>query len=113
MDRCITERKDIFLRVWPLIIEVARDGPVHEILLQAIFHLEKRIAWMGASLVKQPWKERVLRLGPPGIEDAAKGAAAYFKRGGPKVFARGLRDALNHGTRKRLMFEGQSDEDDD
>jgi hypothetical protein len=104
MVRYAKEDRESYLRAWPLILEVAAGGPIYERVVQAIAYVEQRLGGTGESLAKDPWHQRLVRLGPHGIRDATARAASYFVKRGEKIWAMGLIDALNRGLRNRLVL---------
>jgi hypothetical protein len=100
-----------FLRAWPLILEVAAGGPIYELVVHTIGHVERRLDGTGESLTQDPWRQRLVRMGTTGILDATTRAATYHGKRGVRVWAIGLVDALNRGLRNRLTLPtGQADE---
>ena len=101
---CYTANPDAFLKVWPLILQVTNEESISELVVAAIFFLEcmarKRDADMTITI--NPWRKRLTNLGSEGVVGACKKAAAYYARGGMRVWAKGLQDVLNRGVQHRL-----------
>lgn len=91
-------------RVWPLVTEVCAGGPVSERLFLALTFIERH-ATLGESLLREPWRGRVLRIGRRGLLDACARAGSFYARGGTSVWADGIVEALNRGVRKRLILD--------
>lgn len=96
-----TNREDL-VRVWPLVVEVCAGQPLHERVFGALMYLEG-FAKDGQSITEKRWRERVLKLGYQGIVNAAATAAAFYSKGGPKVWALGVMEQLNKGCRTKLL----------
>lgn len=99
---CYQMDPECFLRVWPLLMDTLRGRSIHERVAASIFYAELAASKHGLTITKNPWSGRVIRLGLDGVLASANKASAYFARGGMKVWAKGLVDALNHGTRNKL-----------
>lgn len=104
-------RRDVLIEMFPLIAELCQGSTIHGKLLEAIIYLQWKLRPLGESLLSNPWRERVLRLGRDGAVNALEKASAYYAQGGGKVWARGLVDSLNKGLRNRLVVPGLVDED--
>jgi hypothetical protein len=102
--------------MWPLVLELSARGPIQQRIVDPLCYLESRLRNTGdhdteqRSILKAPWRERVLRLGVRGIIDSGKTAAAYYAKGGAKVWSKGLLKALNKGARHRLFVSKDLDE---
>jgi hypothetical protein len=107
---CYRTNPTVFMRVWPLILELCEDNPIQERLVQSIFYIESKMERQNLSLTVQPWKGRLLRLGYIGAINAAAKAAAYYSKGGPKVWSDGIVTALNVKTRNRLILDRTPEE---
>lgn len=96
-------------QVLTLAVGLARDEevPVHERLVDGLFYLNRNVE-MG--LADPRLRKRLKEVGATKLRDAASRAAAYFSRGGAKVFATGMLDALNKGLHRRFSFKGESDQ---
>lgn len=103
------DNREVFDRCWPLCLEVAGSEPVSERVLATANYIEARLEG-GVTLLRQPWRGRLVRLGVQGVADAAAKAAAMYSRGGPGVWSRGVVAALNVGVRNRLPVKGMGDE---
>lgn len=106
LQREVIQHPEAFDRVWPLIVEACGGDIITEHVVQSIGFIEHALEKKGAgeSLTRNPWRARVLALGGDGIANAAKKAAAYYAKGGSRVWASGVVDALNKGVQKRLSL---------
>jgi hypothetical protein len=103
--RLYESNQEIFKKIWPLIVEVTGDSPVKERVIESLFYIEKRLVGTQDSLLRSPWRERVLRLGTQGILDACARACSYHAKGGTSIWADGVVNALNHGVRRRITIK--------
>lgn len=97
---------ELLTAMWPLAVDVAQGGPILERVIEPLIYIE---AWLQKnrpqhSLLRQPWRQRVLSLGARGIVDAGAGAASFYQRGGPRIWALGVGNALDKGVRHKLMI---------
>lgn len=91
---------DALERVWPLVVQVSDGGFIHERLLEALWYLARNAT---PDITLQPFSGKVVRIGRDELLEAAAKAAAYFTRGGGKVWAQGLMDRINKGARSNLL----------
>ena len=115
--RCVsTMRKhaanapDVLESLWPLIHELFANQSVQEKLLDGLMYIEQHLP-DGESLTDRRWKERVLRIGMTKLMDGAQQASAYYKRGGSRVWALGIVQALNYKHRIELKLAGTDTDD--
>ena len=87
--------------IWPLIIAVSEGQQIHQRVVEGLAYIAKRMP-EGSSLMDKEWQKRVLKVGGTGLLVAAAKAAAYYARGGPKVWATGMIEAINKGHRNLL-----------
>jgi hypothetical protein len=89
-------------RVWPLAVQVCQGNALHERVLGALMYLECNLI-EGQSVADKRWRDKILRLGYKGILDASQRAAAFYAKGGPKVWALGVMQELNKGIRTHTL----------
>ena len=89
-------------RVWPLAVQVCAGNALHERVLGALMYLECNLN-DGQSMSDKRWREKLVKLGYKGIVDATQRAAAFYARGGPKVWALGVMQELNKGSRTQTL----------
>ncbi len=99
---CYESNPEVLLKIWPLVIEIADDRVISELVVCSLFYLESAAFKEDRTITVAPWRKRILALGTDGIGDACKKAAAYYSSGGSRVWAKGLMDRLNHGVQNRL-----------
>lgn len=75
-----------------------------ERVLCGLVHIEARLQ-EGHSLADPKWAERVLKIGERELHEAAGRAAALYAKGGSRVWAVGILDRLNKGTKTRLALK--------
>lgn len=93
-------------RLWPLVVELSVGKVLHERIFDGLFWLETHLP-DDESLVDRRWRERVLRVGYDGLLEAAHKAAAYFTRGGNKVWGTGMLEAMNKGCRIHMQLRSE------
>lgn len=98
--------RNALVRIWPLVSEISTGQVLHEVVFDGLMYLEMKIT-EGQSLTDKRWKERVVRVGYKELLAAAHKAAAYFARGGNKVWGTGMLEALNKGC--RILIELSDD----
>jgi hypothetical protein len=99
--RCVAEDEAATRRIWPLVVEVCRDQPLHGQLLAALHYIERNA--IDASIVAQPWRGRVLKVGYMAMLSAMTKARAFHAKGGPKVDAEGVVNLLNIRARTQPL----------
>jgi hypothetical protein len=102
----------IMEKLFPLFALLARDHALLERVIAPLMYIESRLVKQDVTLTKNPWMNRVLRLGATGIVKAAGEAAAYHAHGGAAVWAEGVLKALNHGMRQRIAIKPPENGDD-
>lgn len=104
MARCVSQNEDALRRIWPLLTELCRGRPLHERLLTGLHYIEHHAAQQHRTICAGPYRQRVLGSGYSGLLTAASEAAAYYARGGPKVWAHGIAKCINKGVRNRIVL---------
>lgn len=99
--RWANKEPEILRHVWPLIAEVSQGKTLHERIVDGLLHIETRLP-PGVSLMDKEWRRRVNKTGVESLLDGAAKAAALYAKGGPKVWATGMIEAINRGHRNRL-----------
>lgn len=94
--------REELVRVWPLAVQVCQGNALHERVLGALMYLECNLI-EGQSVADKRWRDKILRLGYKGILDASQRAAAFYAKGGPKVWALGVMQELNKGSRTHTL----------
>jgi hypothetical protein len=94
--------REELVRVWPIAVHVCAGNPLHERVFGALMYLECSLV-EGQSLADKRWREKIARIGYQGILDAAQRAAAFYAKGGPKVWALGVMQELNKGSRTHAL----------
>lgn len=78
---------------------------VHESICRGLFHLEMK----HQALSNQKFVRRLVQVGYQDVFDGARRAAAYYKKGGERVWSQGILDTVNHGLRNRFYVESGED----
>jgi hypothetical protein len=101
--RAIRLDRDVFLAVWPVILEVSAGGPIHSRVIETLFYIERRLVGTAVSLTRGVWHERIVKLGADTIVRETAAAAAYHHASGDAVWARGLVECMNRGMRSNRL----------
>jgi hypothetical protein len=94
--------RSVLDRVWPVAVAAAHGAPIKERVLDGLCWAEARMP-EGKSLSKNPYRDRLIWLGMDKLGDAASKAAAYYARGGARVWAAGIVEVLNRNTRSNRL----------
>lgn len=106
----LAEKDELRLRrLWPVIIEVCSGHAIHERIVDGLFYIDQHM--QGGELLTDPkWRHRLNQLGAHALLIAANKAASFYTKGGSKVWARGIVEALNKGMRSRISLSTDGDE---
>ena len=96
-------------RVWPLIAEVCMGKPVHERVMDGLLYIENHLP-EGESLMDKEWRKRALRVSYDGLLGAATRFSSAYSKGGAKVWALGMVNAMNRGCRIHMKLAGSEQE---
>jgi hypothetical protein len=88
---------------WELCVELAGGENITETLLNGFFFAELHCLRNGESLDRKHNREAIMRIGRIGLEEWCRRSAIYLKKGGGKVSADGVINALNQGRRTRRI----------
>jgi hypothetical protein len=99
---------DVLTRLFPLIGIVCVGKPVHERILDGLLYIETHLP-DEQSLIDKEWRKRMLRVGYDGLLDAANRFAAAYSKGGARVWAVGMVEAMNKGCRNRMEMAAKED----
>lgn len=103
--QCIKENEGAINRVWPLIIDACDGYRITNEIILGLFYIESRLDGR-ESLSTQPWRGKVLRLGASGLTHAIDRARAFYTKGGARIYAAGIVEAINKGAKtNRLEME--------
>ncbi len=95
---------ETFRKVLTLSTEICRDAgvPVAEKLVDGLLYIERNYE---GGVTERKLAARIRRVGAERLIEAATRAAAYFARGGARVFAQGMMDALNKGVHSKFELD--------
>lgn len=99
---------DVLQRLWPLVAIVCSGRSVHERILEGMIYIENHLP-EGQSLLDKEWHKRVLRTGYDGLLGAANRFSAAYSKGGAKIWALGMVEAMNKGFRNNMTLVGNED----
>lgn len=97
---------EIFRNILQICVNVTNGKHIHDRLFRSLAYLEPKMNDQGLSLLRNPWKDRIERLGTSGILEAAGKASAFYAYGSPKIWAYGIVNAMNKGLKNRLIVPG-------
>jgi len=92
-----------FKKVMRIAADISSDMPIKEILLEGLWYIDERI---DGGIEQKRFVKRLHAIGAQGLIDAAKKASAYFVRGGAKIWAHGMLNAINKGLRNKFEVSG-------
>lgn len=95
--------------VWPVVVELCRDEKMDNRLVGGLFTLERRLTDSSGeqrSLSEVKIKRLLLEAGYSRLMNSIIESAAYYKRGGEAVFARGCLNVLNYRRQNRFRYNG-------
>lgn len=95
------ENRESFESVMRLAAELCQERILHEMLLDGLYYIN---ANSGTSLKNPRLRERLKKVGADRLIDAAKRAAAYYARGGARIWAEGMLAEINKGLREKIVF---------
>ena len=101
--KCATTDREKLIAIWPLINKIAGTQKIHSRLIDGMIELERRMS-NGQSLSDTRWRSRIVNIGADELIMSAGKAAAYFEKGGARVFASGMLQRINHGLRHKLVI---------
>lgn len=95
----------VFERIYPLVDRLCNDKIMHEYILTGMLYIEMKMP-EGESLTDKRWADKILSIGHDRIMDHIRTAKSYYKRGGARIYATGIVDAINFKARKKLVLNG-------
>ena len=103
MMRRAGENREKFCAVLELASEMSeKDGvPIHEKLLEGLWYINDNCA---GGLADKRLAKRLKDKGALALNAAAIRAAAYFSRGGARVFAEGMLAEVNKGLQQKFSI---------
>lgn len=98
---CARENREAFEVVMRLAAEMCQEIPICEMLLGGLYYLQTHST---ISLRDKRLRDRLKKIGVTRLIEGAKRAAAYFTKGGAKVWANGMLEELNKGLRDKITI---------
>lgn len=92
--------KEMFSDTLSLVALICADCPIKERLLSGLGYIRQKVGAIDGKLHK-----RIVDIGQDRLNQGAMRAAAFYKRGGAKVFATGMLEEINKGLQKRYAFK--------
>lgn len=93
--------RDDLDRIWPTFIRLTEGRNMHNVILQALVYIESHLA-DGKSITDRDIERRILKCGMDELLKGVTRAIEYRSKGGTKVWAEGVLNALNHRHSKKL-----------
>lgn len=93
-----------FELIMTIAAKLCEDMPIHERLIGGLWYMHKNLPY---GINDKKLMERINNIGARKLVDAANRAAAYFSRGGEKVWATGMLEEINKGLRNKFEFEAK------
>lgn len=100
------ENRETFESVMRLAAELCQERFLHEILMDGLYYIHTNCV---TNLNNARLRDRIKKLGADRMIDAAKRAAAYYSRGGARVWAEGILAEINKGLRDKIVFKQGND----
>jgi hypothetical protein len=110
LRRAAQSKRETFIRIWPLVVEVCYGQTLHEWVFGGLMWLEERMP-DGQSLTDPRWRSRVIKVGFNRLLAASVEASRFYQNGGPKVWASGMRNVLNKGLRKGYQLTAREEDE--
>lgn len=88
-------------KIWPLVVALSKGQPMHQQIIMGLLDLESRMP-DDESITDRRWSKRLLDLGYDQLMRASSEAAAYYAKGGGKVWGAGIARLMNKGLRLKL-----------
>lgn len=92
-------------QIFPVAAEICVGHPLHERIVDGLSYLNLRMP-DGESIADRRWRQRLVKVGYDDLHQAIGRAAAFYSRGGSKVFAAGILSAVNKGLVNKLEIDG-------
>lgn len=101
------ESVEDFKLVFGVAIELARasDQQLPAVLLDGLWYLNRNVE---GGVSNPRLRKRLFDTGASRLVEGANRAAAFFAKGGAKVWATGMLEVLNKGLQKRFSFSGDA-----
>ncbi len=102
--RLAGQNKERFERSLRITAQIAKkdDLPIYERVLDSLFYIDANCE---SSLLDKRLIDKLVLLGTRGIVDAANRASSFYARGGSKIWAIGVLEAVNKGLRNRFEMK--------
>lgn len=91
-----SKNHDALETIFPIVAEVCRGNVFHEKILSGLFYLECNLP-EGQSIRDKKYRDRLYQVGYDALLVSANKAAAFYAKGGGKVYAIGIVQAMNKG----------------
>jgi hypothetical protein len=82
--------------IWPVVFEICRGSVLHEKILTGLFYIECNLP-EGESITNKKYSNRLFQIAYDDLLASINKSTAYYSRGGEKVYAAGIIQAMNKG----------------
>lgn len=100
VEKLVAQDEATMRKVWPIIVEVCEGKPIHERIVAALFYIADKTE---GEIFKVFWRRKLVEVGYDELLRAAGNAAAFYSKGGPRVWASGMVQLLNRGMKKNRL----------
>jgi len=87
--------------VFGIAVDLCSDRAITNSILDGLFYLETRME--NGSLADQPYRGRLMSAGYDDVTAGMTAAAAFFSKGGAKVWASGIQKVINYRARSSKL----------
>lgn len=101
--RLAKQNEQALSSTFSIVSKICFGKPIHERLIDSLFYIETHLPH-GESVASGKWAERIIKAGSESLLEGAGKASAFYARGGSKVWAAGMLEAINKGARNRLQL---------
>lgn len=98
-----TQRQPL-TRAWPVVVAICEGHTLSERVVSSLVYIESRMP-PDESIGDPKWRKRLVQVGYSNLMEAAGKAAAFYAKGGARVWALGVIEAMNKGLRNRLEVD--------
>lgn len=111
MLRIVSRDAETLARIWPMIDSLMHGQPINQRIVEGLWFIESHMR-NGESLTDTRWRQRVMRVGSGALLEGAVKASSFHAKGGAKIWAEGMLNAINRGCRIHLKLKHKVDKGD-
>lgn len=99
-------------RIWSLLIRLCEGRGFHERIMRGLCFIESHLP-EGESITRTRWANKIEQIGFDELLNSAARASSFYSRGGDKIWAEGMLQAINKSVRShKLTLAGSTNEDE-